>query len=154
MKIEVLRQRYRGLRAYATEVHQEALALQAYHDRTGTPMPEPQATTYKEHIAALEGAMAVVAKAGRTGSDEVPVWVTPGGAPMCTEPKVLRRDWDSCHERACRACFHQSPYVRSALLEDGTPRGNCDRCNGTGYIPIYDHVEDGVCFTCGGTKNS
>lgn len=27
----------------------------------------------------------------------------------------------------------------------------CDKCRGTGNIPYFNHVEDGVCFQCGGT---
>lgn len=26
----------------------------------------------------------------------------------------------------------------------------CTRCGGTGYLPEYNHVEGGVCFSCGG----
>ena len=26
----------------------------------------------------------------------------------------------------------------------------CPRCNGTGYLPQYKHVEDGICFLCDG----
>jgi DnaJ-class molecular chaperone len=27
----------------------------------------------------------------------------------------------------------------------------CDKCNGTGYIGRYKHIEGGVCFDCQGT---
>ena len=27
----------------------------------------------------------------------------------------------------------------------------CTRCDGTGYIPLFSHVKDGVCFRCNGT---
>jgi len=27
----------------------------------------------------------------------------------------------------------------------------CDKCDGTGIIPIYMHVQNGVCFKCGGS---
>ena len=26
----------------------------------------------------------------------------------------------------------------------------CDKCGGTGYLPQYKHVENGICFKCGG----
>lgn len=26
----------------------------------------------------------------------------------------------------------------------------CDRCGGSGYLPQYSHVENGICFKCGG----
>lgn len=28
---------------------------------------------------------------------------------------------------------------------------SCKRCNGSGYIPEYKHVQDGICFSCWGT---
>lgn len=28
----------------------------------------------------------------------------------------------------------------------------CDRCNGSGYIPKFNHVERGICFKCRGNK--
>ena len=27
----------------------------------------------------------------------------------------------------------------------------CPKCGGTGNIPCFSHVEDGVCFLCGGS---
>lgn len=27
----------------------------------------------------------------------------------------------------------------------------CPRCGGTGYIPVFRHINDGICFLCGGT---
>lgn len=33
-------------------------------------------------------------------------------------------------------------------------QGNCSRCNGLGYISIFRHVADGVCFECLGSGNS
>lgn len=28
----------------------------------------------------------------------------------------------------------------------------CPRCGGTGYLPQYRHVENGICFKCRGAK--
>ncbi len=28
----------------------------------------------------------------------------------------------------------------------------CDRCNGAGRIPRYNHIECGICFKCRGSK--
>ena len=28
----------------------------------------------------------------------------------------------------------------------------CDRCNGTGFLPQYQHIQNGICFKCRGTK--
>jgi hypothetical protein len=29
----------------------------------------------------------------------------------------------------------------------------CDRCNGQGYIPKYNHISNGICFKCYGKKS-
>ncbi|GEM_PF-2342355 len=28
---------------------------------------------------------------------------------------------------------------------------SCKKCNGTGYIPEYKHIQNGICFSCWGT---
>lgn len=28
---------------------------------------------------------------------------------------------------------------------------SCKKCNGTGFIPEYKHIQDGICFSCWGT---
>ena len=28
----------------------------------------------------------------------------------------------------------------------------CPRCGGTGYLPQYRHIENGICFKCRGAK--
>jgi hypothetical protein len=28
---------------------------------------------------------------------------------------------------------------------------NCKRCGGSGYLPQYDYIQDGICFRCRGT---
>ncbi len=28
---------------------------------------------------------------------------------------------------------------------------NCHRCNGLGYLACYSHIDNGRCFSCGGT---
>lgn len=30
----------------------------------------------------------------------------------------------------------------------------CDRCNGQGYIPRYNHISNGICFKCYGKKSA
>lgn len=30
----------------------------------------------------------------------------------------------------------------------------CAKCNSTGYIAEYKHIQDGICFDCGGTGDS
>ncbi|MBL6950695.1 MAG: hypothetical protein ISR57_08645 [Bacteroidales bacterium] len=41
------------------------------------------------------------------------------------------------------------------LDEEGNIKGEltpCDRCCGAGYLPEYKHVQNGVCFKCGGAR--
>lgn len=35
-----------------------------------------------------------------------------------------------------------------------TEKVTCSRCNGTGYLSQYAHVEGGICFKCRGAKFS
>ncbi|ELI6455808.1 HNH endonuclease, partial [Flavobacterium psychrophilum] len=28
----------------------------------------------------------------------------------------------------------------------------CDRCNGSGYFPEYNHIKNGICFKCNGER--
>ena len=30
----------------------------------------------------------------------------------------------------------------------------CDRCNGSGYIARYNHIENGICFKCRGVGSN
>lgn len=34
-----------------------------------------------------------------------------------------------------------------------TQINQCDRCNGQGYIPKYNHISNGICFKCYGQKS-
>ena len=54
---------------------------------------------------------------------------------------------EKCHKKR-----HEREKVpiyrnRNELLGFAT---NCPRCNGSGYLPEYNHIEHGVCFKCGG----
>ena len=39
-----------------------------------------------------------------------------------------------------------------AISKPKPVRVTCDRCNGSGYIARYNHVEKGICFKCRGNK--
>ena len=59
-----------------------------------------------------------------------------------------------CHE--CHSKVHQTTGVQTYSEHNGlmkkihlTP---CSRCNGTGYFPEYNHVENGICFRCRGAR--
>ena len=40
-------------------------------------------------------------------------------------------------------------YAGGHLLNN-RPRKPCPRCGGTGYLPHFRHVQNGICFLCGG----
>jgi 5-methylcytosine-specific restriction endonuclease McrA len=53
-----------------------------------------------------------------------------------------------CHEkvhRGTKLIFYTDDSKTNPQTVD-----NCNRCSGTGYIPEYNHVENGICFECGG----
>lgn len=72
-----------------------------------------------------------------------------GKAPWEYEDDALITLCEDCHQKA-----HQSniPVYRSdkMLYANAINAITCDRCNGSGYLPQYAHVEEGVCFKCWG----
>ena len=70
-------------------------------------------------------------------------------APWEYEDDALITLCEDCHQKA-----HHShiPIYReidsNRILYTNT--STCDRCNGTGYLPQYRHVENGICFKCWG----
>jgi hypothetical protein len=66
---------------------------------------------------------------------------------------------DSALVTLCESChkiIHKTmtPFVYYRGIDglsqmDFTP---CERCGGTGYLPQYKHVEDGICFRCRGLR--
>jgi hypothetical protein len=63
---------------------------------------------------------------------------------------------DSSLITVCRKC-HKRIHMKENipfLDRDGTPIANtpnCGKCGGSGYIPIYRHIQDGICFKCWGS---
>lgn len=54
----------------------------------------------------------------------------------------------NCHEKV-----HEKPTPCYRSMNLGEPiayYNKCDRCSGSGYLPQYNHVQNGVCFKCGG----
>jgi hypothetical protein len=55
----------------------------------------------------------------------------------------------------CRFCHEKvhipkvQVYDQQGRLIEGMPC--CSRCNGSGYLPAYRHVRDGICFGCWGS---
>jgi hypothetical protein len=53
---------------------------------------------------------------------------------------------ENCHKK--RHETSSIPYYdKERLVGNLVP---CDRCGGSGYLPQYNHVENGICFKCGG----
>ena len=40
----------------------------------------------------------------------------------------------------------------NTFRSSGFSSGSCPRCGGTGYLPQFSHVANGVCFLCGGSR--
>lgn len=55
---------------------------------------------------------------------------------------------ESCHQKRHEK---QIPIYKSLndKLIDGY-YSKCDRCNGSGFLPQYSHIQNGICFKCGG----
>ena len=56
----------------------------------------------------------------------------------------------------CPTC-HKSEHENNTILVysdeklmESEPTEICQRCEGLGYLPQYSHVENGICFSCGG----
>lgn len=53
----------------------------------------------------------------------------------------------NCHKK--RHENSSVPYYNHEMMLIGN-LNVCDRCGGRGYLPQYSHVENGICFKCGG----
>jgi hypothetical protein len=66
-------------------------------------------------------------------------------------------EYDKKHlSTLCQDC-HREEHLRNTIytfndksmkLRKAWPR--CLKCEGTGYIPMYDHRDNGICYECGG----
>lgn len=55
----------------------------------------------------------------------------------------------------CHWDFHERngvPVYESAEKLNNLNYTACNRCNGAGHFPEYDHVQNGICFRCNGLK--
>ncbi len=72
-----------------------------------------------------------------------------GKKPWEYENDALITLCESCHQS-----FHQNnsvPIYRSVKYADPIGIASvCKRCGGSGYFPQYSHIQDGICFECGG----
>ncbi len=56
--------------------------------------------------------------------------------------------WD-CHEKLHKNTEIEIRDINNNLIRRRTV---CSRCYGAGYFPEYNHVQNGVCFKCGGSR--
>lgn len=58
----------------------------------------------------------------------------------------------------CQDCHHHLHEKDEVPIYDVNMRKindeleTCDRCGGTGFLPQYNHVQNGICFKCHGTR--
>jgi len=55
---------------------------------------------------------------------------------------------EDCHEKH----HQQSPLIFIDGEDEANRLENCSRCGGTGYLPIYKKIQNGICFKCRGAK--
>lgn len=73
-----------------------------------------------------------------------------GNMPWEYPPESLKTLCKECHKEVHMKTFIQV-FKDNTLDELAGHRNNCGRCHGTGRLPEYRHVSNGVCFACGGT---
>lgn len=58
----------------------------------------------------------------------------------------------------CEDCHHhlhmkdEIPIYDINMRKINDELKTCDRCGGTGFLPQYNHVQNGICFKCHGTR--
>ena len=67
-------------------------------------------------------------------------------------PSTLMTLCDDCHEK-----LHEEEgvieytHIAGSMVAQSIKFNQCPKCNGTGYLPQYSHVGEGICFACMGT---
>ncbi len=63
---------------------------------------------------------------------------------------------DDVYVTLCPTC-HKREHENNTILiyadeklTESEPTEICHRCEGSGYLPQYSHVKNGICFSCGG----
>ena len=72
-----------------------------------------------------------------------------GLAPWEYEDDALITLCEDCHKKIHQTHVPVYQRVGSKLLFEKNTK-TCERCNGTGYLPQYSHIENGICFSCWG----
>ncbi|MGA3012851.1 MAG: hypothetical protein ABSD71_02325 [Bacteroidales bacterium] len=56
-----------------------------------------------------------------------------------------------CHKKRHESTDYQVfARINKKLIQASSGRIYCNRCGGIGYIPKYNHVQNGICFSCWG----
>jgi len=58
--------------------------------------------------------------------------------------RVRENEFEMQKWKQCQNQFYQ---------EEKFGKGSCSKCSGSGYLPSFSHIEDGICFSCHGTGN-
>lgn len=60
------------------------------------------------------------------------------------------------NERIEQLKSKESTFLNEVIYQmelNNLTTSDCGRCGGSGYLPQYQHVQNGVCFACGGTSS-
>ena len=69
--------------------------------------------------------------------------------------KLYRQDrnaWDYNSKELTTLCEECHEFLHSTTEVRKIPLTPCSRCGGHGFIPRFKHIENGICFRCGGAK--
>ena len=66
---------------------------------------------------------------------------------LCDVPNLEKEQLNLVLRQECN-----TPIVKE-ISEVKVHFNQCDRCNGQGYIPKYNHISNGICFKCYGEKS-
>lgn len=66
---------------------------------------------------------------------------------LCDVPNLVKEEFKLVLKEECHTLISQDfPEIKVQFNQ-------CDRCNGQGYIPRYNHISNGICFKCYGKKS-
>lgn len=66
---------------------------------------------------------------------------------LCDVPNLVKEEFKLVLRQECNI-----PIVKD-ISEIKVQFNLCDRCNGQGYIPKYNHISNGICFKCYNQKS-
>ncbi len=66
---------------------------------------------------------------------------------LCDSPNLVKEQFKLVLRQECKTLLVKD------ISEAKVQFHQCDRCNGQGYIPKYNHISNGICFKCYG-RNS